>query len=78
LPPPTFKHVVSLHQIARALGWSSPRVRSVDDLLKPTRLADGSRAYDMERALVFIQQIDAAEAFFAFREAQERVRLRSR
>jgi hypothetical protein len=58
---------VLVHQVARALGWSTARVRSVDDLLKPVRLANDARAYDLERALVFIEIIDALEAFAARR-----------
>jgi hypothetical protein len=61
---------VPLHQIARALGWTSARVRSLDDLLKPTRMANGARAYDAERALAFIQIMDATDAFFAPRTAR--------
>lgn len=80
LPPPTWKHVVLLHQIARALGWSSARVRGVDDMLKPRRLAGSrTRVYDAERALVFIRWVDATRAFYAVRDRESsRLRRRSR
>ena len=59
-PPPTGKHVVLLHQIARALGWSAARVRGADATLKPRRLADGSRVYAVERVQFFIWTMDGA------------------
>jgi hypothetical protein len=42
------------------LGWSSARVRSVDDILHPTRLCDGTRVYDVDRVLFLVRVIDSA------------------
>ena len=60
MPPVGSKHVVPVHAVARMLGWSTARVRGVDDILRPRRLADGSRVYDVERVLVFVHVIDNA------------------
>jgi hypothetical protein len=54
MPVATWKHVVLIHQVAAALGWTTARVRSVDEILRPQRLADGSRAYDLERVRFFV------------------------
>ncbi len=46
--------MVTTHAVARMLGWSSGRVRSVDDILKPTRVAQGR----LDRVLFFVHTID--------------------
>ena len=60
MPPVTGEHVVTVHAVARMLGWSARRVRRLDDILRPIRLADGSRAYDVERVLFFVHVLDSA------------------
>lgn len=60
MPPVEGKNVVPTHAVARMLGWSTTRVRSIDDILRPIRLADGSRAYDIDRVLCFVQVWDSA------------------
>jgi hypothetical protein len=60
MPPVDSKHVVPVHAVARMLGWSAVRVRGVDDILRPTRLADGSRVYDVERVVFFVRVFDNA------------------
>jgi hypothetical protein len=42
------------------LGWTAARVRSVDDIRRPRRLADGSRVYDVARVRFFVRVIDNA------------------
>jgi len=51
-------HVVTTHAVARMLGWSTGRVRSVDDILKPTRVSDNSRLFDVDRVLFLVHTID--------------------
>lgn len=75
-PPVGGEHVVLVHQIAHALGWSTARIRGVDDVLKPIRMADGTRAYDVDRALFFIRIFDELAAIVRAREAKERAHLR--
>lgn len=47
-------HVVTTHAVARMLGWSTARVRSIDRILRPERAADGGRLYDVARVLFFV------------------------
>lgn len=61
MPPVGSTHVVPLHAVARMLGWSPARVRGVDDILRPIRAADGSRAYDVDRVLFFVCEMDEME-----------------
>lgn len=56
---PRSRHVVLVGQVAQMLGWSTARVRSIDEILNPMRLADGTRAYDVDRALAFVRHWDA-------------------
>lgn len=58
MPPRGSKHVVPVHAVARMLGWSTARVRGVDDILRPIRLADGARVYDVDRVLFFVRVFD--------------------
>lgn len=60
MPPVQSKHVVPVHAVARMLGWSTARVRSIDDILRPIRLADGSHVYDVMRVLFFVRVFDSA------------------
>lgn len=46
------------HAVARMLGWSTARVHGIDDILRPIRLADGMRAYDVDRVLFFVRVFD--------------------
>jgi hypothetical protein len=59
MPPRQTKHVVPIHAVARMLGWSTARVRGVDDILRPLRLADGSRLYDVDRVLFLVYTLDS-------------------
>jgi hypothetical protein len=68
--------LVLIGQLARALGWPTARVRGLDDLLKPIRLSDGSRAYNVDRAMGFVKHWDAFMAWSDARAARERRRLR--
>lgn len=54
------KHVVLIHSVARLLGWSTARVRSVDGILRPMRRADGTRIYGIHRVRYFVHAIDSA------------------
>ena len=60
MPPVGTDHVVLVQAVAQMLGWSTARVRSVDEILKPTRLSDGTRtrAYDVDRVLFFVHTMD--------------------
>lgn len=58
MPPVGTDHVVTTHAVARMLGWSAARVRSIDDVLKPTRVSDESRLYNVDRALFFVHALD--------------------
>lgn len=58
MPPRGSQHVVPTHSVARMLGWSTARVRRVDDILRPIRLADGERMYDVDRVLFFVRVYD--------------------
>lgn len=62
MPPVSTDHVVTVHAVARMLGWSTAKVRGVDDILKPTRLSDESRAYDVDRVLFFVQTMDVMDS----------------
>lgn len=64
MPPVDPKHVVPTHAVARLLGWSTARVRRLDDLLRPIRLANGDRAYGVERVLFLARTMDAAPRHF--------------
>ena len=61
MPPAGTQHVVLTHAVARMLGWSNARVRSTDDVLKPTRAADGTRLYDVDRVLNLVFTMDEAD-----------------
>ena len=61
MPPGRTDHVVTTHAVARMLGWSSGRVRSVDDILKPTLVAQG-RLYDVDRVLFFVRTMDELDS----------------
>ena len=41
------------------LGWSTARIRGIDDILRPFRLADGSRLYDVDRVLFLVCTLDS-------------------
>lgn len=60
MPPVGTKHVVTIQAVARMLGWSTQRVRSIDDILRPTRAANGERFFDVDRALFFVHTMDMA------------------
>lgn len=60
MPPVAPQHVVPTHAVARLLGWSTARVRRLDDLLRPIRLANGERAYGVERVLFLARTMDTA------------------
>jgi hypothetical protein len=36
------------------LRWSEARVRSVDDILRPLRAANGERFYSIDRVIYFV------------------------
>ena len=78
LPPRIGRDVVPINQLALALRWSTARVRAVDDILKPVRLADGMRVYHVDRALAFIKIFDDMEVWTAARVARERRNERQR
>jgi hypothetical protein len=43
------------------LEWSVARVHRLDDILRPLRLVDGTRIYDIYRVLYFVRvAIDSA------------------
>lgn len=58
MPPVGTEHVVPVHAVARMLDWSTARVRSIDDILKPTRTFFGSRLYDVDRVLFLVHTMD--------------------
>ena len=58
MPPVGTDHVVTTHAVARMLGWSAARVRSIDDVLKPTRVSDESRLFDVDRVLFLVHTMD--------------------
>jgi len=60
MPPVGSKHVVTIHAVARMLGWVAARVRRIDDLLRPTRAANGERLYDVDRVLFLVETMDNA------------------
>jgi hypothetical protein len=60
MPPVGLKHVVTIHAVARMLGWTAARVRKIDDILRPTRAANGERLYDVDRALFLVETMDSA------------------
>lgn len=72
LPRARGNEVVLIGQVARALGWTTERVRGLDDLLRPIRLGDGARGYHVERAMVFIRQMDRFNAWSEARANRER------
>jgi len=72
LRPPREGQFVPLGLPARALGWWTERFRAVDDLLKPIRVADGTRLYHVERALAFVGWMDDLNAWSDAREARLR------
>lgn len=67
LPARSDKNLILIGQLAAALGWSTARLRGLDDLFKPTRFADGTRAYNVERAMGFVRFWDE---FMAWSEAR--------
>lgn len=60
MPPVQSDHVVLVHAVARMLGWTIARVHRVDDILRPTRAADGAYMYDVDRVLFFVRTLDNA------------------
>ena len=58
MPPVGTKHVVTVQAVARMLGWSTQRIRRIDDILRPTRAANGERLIDVDRALFFVRTMD--------------------
>jgi hypothetical protein len=58
MPPVGSKHVVTIHAVARMLGWTAARIRRIDDILRPTRAANGERLIDVDRALFFVRTMD--------------------
>ena len=62
MPPVGSKHVVTFHAVARMLGWASARIRRIDDVLRPTRAANGERLYDVDRVLFLVETMDNAPA----------------
>jgi hypothetical protein len=62
MPPVGTDHVVPVHAVARMLGWSAARVRSVDEILRPARASDGSRLFDVDRVLFFVNTMDVLES----------------
>ena len=58
MPPVGTKHVVTVQAVARMLEWTTQRVRGVDDILRPTRAANGERLIDVDRALFFVRTMD--------------------
>jgi hypothetical protein len=62
MPPVGSKHVVTIHAVARMLGWTAARIRRIDDVLRPTRAgtANGERLYDVDRVLFLVETIDNA------------------
>jgi len=62
MPPVGSKHVVTIHAVARMLGWAPARIRRIDDVLRPTRAgtATGERLYDVERVLFLVETVDNA------------------
>lgn len=41
MPPVRPTELVPVHAVARMLMWSTARVRTIDDILRPDRVADG-------------------------------------
>ncbi|HEY3807172.1 MAG TPA: hypothetical protein VGL61_31440 [Kofleriaceae bacterium] len=76
LPHATFKHVLRAGQVASVLRWSLSRVRRYDWLFRPVRLADGSRAFDLERVLAYVAVQDFGEWLFWRNRRLERQRAR--
>ena len=62
MPPVGSKHVVTIQAVARMLGWTTQRVRRIDDVLRPTRAANGERLIDVDRALFFVRTMDFADS----------------
>jgi hypothetical protein len=60
MPPVGTSHVVTIHALARMLGWTTQRIRRLDDLLRPARAANGERVFDIDRALSFVRAVDMA------------------
>jgi hypothetical protein len=71
LPPQRGREVVTIGQLAKALGRSTAWLRTLDWLLKPIRLADGMRVYHVERALMFVGIYEGPAASSAARDAYE-------
>jgi hypothetical protein len=49
---------VHIGHLARTVGRSTAWLRRLDDLLKPVLLGDGSRAYHVQRAWMFVAIYD--------------------
>jgi hypothetical protein len=76
LPTPRGVEVVPIGQVAGLLGWSVSKLRSVGLFLKPFILADGTRLYDVDRALAWARIEDEFIARSDVREAQEQRAIR--
>lgn len=73
LPPQRGPEVVTIGQLAKALGRSTAWLRTLDWLLQPIRCgADGMRVYDIERALMFIGIYEGPAASIAAWNAYQR------
>lgn len=62
MPPVGTKRVVTIQAVARMLGWTTQRIRRIDDILRPTRAANGERLIDVDRALFFVRTMDIADS----------------
>lgn len=71
LPPQRAKDIILIGQLAGALKWSAARVRGVDGILKPLRLSDGTRAYNVERAMAWVRSWDEFMAWSDARAAHD-------
>jgi len=62
MPPVGTEHVVTIHAVARMLGWTAARIRRIDDVLRPTRAgtANAERLYDVDRVLFLVETMDNA------------------
>ena len=60
MPPVGSKHAVTIHAVARMLGWTAARIRRIDDVLRPTRATNRERLYDVDRVLFLVETMDNA------------------
>src|SRR5262245_57678582 len=69
LPPRRGSALIHIGHLAKTLDRPTAWIRRVDDILKPLILADGTRAYHLERAWMFVAIYDGPETCRAAYEA---------